>query len=154
MKVVFKFGIGAFSGTIQEGVYSMSRNKTGSIMRKWVRPKLTANMTELGSITKNLAKIWSACSAGYKLNLKTYCSRWNSEYLDPNDPFSPRVTSYGIFTKLLYAFRASDPTHVDLESITYSDLQTVGTDILTVSDSIENGFLATISVYDDLTTPM
>ena len=154
MKVVFKFGIGAFSGTIQEGVYSMTRNKTGSIMRKWVRPKLTTNMTELGSITKNLAKIWNTCSAGYRLDLKTYCNRWNSEYLDPNDPFSPRVTSYGIFTKLLYAFRDSDPTHIDLETITYSDLQTVGTDIASVSDSIDNGFLATISVYDDLTATM
>lgn len=145
MKVLFKYGIGAFSGTISDGVYSMTKNQTGSYMRKWVKPRLTSNNTLFGTIAKNLASVWADVSVGYKDEMKSYVDIWNTEYNDPNNPFSARMTSFGCWVRMLHLFHDLDEGHIALDSITYTDLQTLGTDILSIALAIENGYLDNVT---------
>lgn len=150
MKVVFKYGIGAMAGTIAEGTFFMTRQRTGSIMRKWVQPKLTTQNTALGAITKNLALIYSSISSGFKDNLKTYCTRYNYTYLDPNDPFSPQLFDFAMFMKLMYKFSELGSGHIDLATITYGDLGTLGEDIASIKDAVANGYLPYVPDADEL----
>lgn len=154
MKVVFKYGIGAMAGTIAEGTFFMTRQKTGSIMRKWVKPKLTDQNSVLGAKTKNLALVYSSLSSGYKDNLKDYCTRYNYTYLDPNDPFSPQLYDFAIFMKLMYKFSEVDEGHIDLATITYSDLATLGEDIDTIALAVSNGYLPTVPDASEFTEGM
>jgi hypothetical protein len=154
MKVVFKYGIGAMAGTIAEGTFFMTRQKTGSIMRKWVQPKLTLQNTALGAKTKNLALVYGSLSSGYKDDLKSYCTRYNYTYLDPNDPFSPQLYDFAVFMKLMYAFADGDESHIDLATITYGDLSTLGEDIDTIALAVANGFLPYVPDAVDFTQTM
>lgn len=153
MKVLFKFGIGAFAGTIDNGTYSMTKNQTGSIMRKYVVPALTPNNTKRGSITKNLATVYKAAQAGYVAQLKTYCQRYNSQYNDPNDPFSPVITAFAMFVQMLYLFADATPA-CDLETVTITDLELIGEDIASITDAITAGYLKPVTDGDQLTTTM
>lgn len=153
MKVLFKFGIGAFAGTIDNGTYSMTKNQTGSIMRKYVVPKLTTNNTLRGSITKNLATVYKAAEAGYVAQLKTYCQRYNSQYNDPNDPFSPVITAFAMFVQMLYLFADATPGCI-LDTVSLSDLETIGTDIQSIADAIGSGYLKPVTDGDQLISSM
>ena len=42
-------------------------------------------------------------------------------------------------------------SNIDLETLTYEDLSVTGTQISTVKNAIDNGYLRTIDEYDDLT---
>lgn len=145
MKVLFKYGIGAFSGTISDGVYSMTKNQTGSYMRKWVKPRLTSNNTLFGTIAKNLASVWADVSVGYKDDMSLYVDLWNTEHNDPNNPFSTRMTSFGCWVRMMHLFHDLDEGHIDLSSITYADLLTVGSDIMNIAAAIENGYMDNVT---------
>lgn len=148
MKVLFKYGIGAMAGTIDEGVYRFTANKSGSIMRKYTYPRLTHNNTLRGAIMKNLAAVWRSVSSSYKDDMKSYCAIWNTTYKDPNDPFSPERSSFAMFIDMMYLFSELDEGHVDLDTVTYSDLQTVGADINTIAVAVVNGYLQPVSGAD------
>ena len=154
MKVLFKYGIGAFSGTINDAVYSMTKNQTGSYLRKWVKPRLTSNNTLFGTIAKNLAAIWADVSTDYKADMDSYVDIWNTEHNDPNNPFSPRMTSFGCWIRMLYLFSDLNEGHIDLATVTYSDLQTVGEDILSIAVAIQNGFMDNVTGGDTFTANM
>lgn len=153
MKVLFKFGIGAFAGTIDNGTYSMTKNQTGSIMRKYVVPRLTTNNSLRGNITKNLATIYKAAKFGYIEQLKTYCQRYNSQYNDPNDPFSPVITSFAMFVQMMYSFADAVPG-CELKTVTITDLVTIGEDIQCIADAITSGYLKPVTDGDQLTSSM
>ena len=154
MKVLFKYGIGAMAGTIDEGVYRFSANKTGSIMRKYTYPRLTTNNTLRGAIMKNLATIWNSISSSYKDDMKVYCAIWNTTYKDTNDPFSPERSSFAMFLDMMYLFSELDSGHVDLETVTYTDIQTVGADITSIHIAVANGYLQPVSGSDNLTATL
>lgn len=144
MKVTFKYGIGSYSGTADGMVYSPTRNKMGSIARLFVVPTLTDNNTLRGAIMKNLASVWNSVSSGYKSDMKSYCAEWNITYNDLQDAFSPRRSSFAMFVDMMYLFAELDEGHVDLSTITYSDLTTLGADIDTIALAVENGYLPVV----------
>jgi len=148
MKVKFKYGIRTYSGTVDEMVYGSYRGGRLCIARQWVYPRLTDNNTLLGGIGKNLAALWAEVSADYKADLKTYSQRHGTENV-PKTQLVPNA--YSLFIKMMYAWRDDDPEHVDLGTITGDDVDTIGANIATVKNCIDNGYLAKISVYDDLT---
>jgi hypothetical protein len=150
MKVKFNFGIRTYSGTVDEMTFGSYRKHSLCIGRKFVIPRLTANNTLVGSVMKNLAKVYSACSEGYKADLKVYAYRNTANV--PAGKMPPNA--YAIFVKMMYLFAESDSEHIDLETITHSDLQTVGTDIATVADAVSNGYLANVPDADELVAIM
>ena len=154
MKVTFKHGIASFSGTISESVFWPTFNKLASYMRKYVVPKLTENNTRMGDIAKNLASVWSEVGSGYKDEMITYCQRLTVSQADPNDPFAPRYTSFAIWLKMMFLFSKLDSGHINLTTITYSDLQTVGEDILCIAVAVENDYLTDVPNADELITNM
>ena len=154
MKEFHKYGIAAFSGTVADATFWAGKTKMGSIMRRWVMPKTTTQNTDLGLIAVNFSSIWKNVSALYKANGALYASRWNSENYDPQDPFFQDRGFYSFWVKMLYKFSELGEGHIDLKTVTKSDLDTLGGDILNIEDAILNGYLDSITVYDDLTSVM
>lgn len=150
MKVLFKYGIKTYSGTVDEMTYGSFNDGGLCIGRKFVTPTLTNNNTLRGTILKNLAAIYGSLSTGYKADLKTYARK--NAALVPADKLAP--TSFAIWVKMMYAFSELDEGHIDLSSITYTDLQTVGTDIESIALAVTNGYLEPVTGYDALTATM
>ncbi len=149
MKVYHKYAVGAYSGTLDDGVYWPAASKLRSYMRKYVVPRATEYNTALGNIATNLATLWASCSAEYKADLKTYTERAFGEY-PSEDGFDGNRSPYANWIKLMYSWADANPT-VDLSSLTPEDLDMAGGEIQTVKQAVVNGYLPTISNIDDLT---
>ncbi len=154
MKVTFKYGIGSYAGTADGMVYTPTRNKMGSIARIYVVPRTTANNTLRGNIMKNLAVVWGSVSSGYKDDMISYCNLWNTTYNDPQDAFAPRRSSFAMFVDMMYRFSELDSGHVDLETVTISDLRTVSEDIGSIAVAVVNGYLQSVPGADTFTAAM
>ncbi len=151
MKTKLKYGISAYSGTIDDITFSSYKNGKVCIARKWVMPTLTANNAEIGSAAKNLSAIYAQCSEEYKSDLRTYADLYAREItkdreLPPN--------SYGLFVKMFYAFRAENDGMVDLKSVSYDDLITLFPDVTSIATAVEAGFLPRVSGSELLTESM
>ena len=150
MKTKFKYGIATYSGTIDEITFGSYRDDTVCIARKYVIPRLTSNNTLMGTTLKNLAAVWSDVSVGYKDELKIYAAKNVANI--PRGKLPP--TAFSIWVKMMFLFHELDEGHIDLSTITYTDLLTVGDDILSIAAAVENGYLANVPGADALTSNM
>lgn len=150
MKVRFKYGIKTYSGTLDEMTFGSYRKGKLCIGREYVVPTLTANNTSMGAVCKNLAAVFGDCSPDYKDDLKIYAGL--NVVNVPKTKLPP--TSFAIFMKMMYLFSELDEGHVDLATVTYTDLQTLGGDIASVADAVENGYLADVDGAELLTANM
>ena len=148
MKVIFKYGIKTYSGTIDQMVYGSYRHDNLCIGREYVYPTLNDNNHEKGAIVKNLASVYNAADSGYITDLKTYCTR-NGQDNVPKDQIIP--TAFSMFLKMMYAWYESDPEHVDLTTVTIGDIVTLDADVRTLARAVGAEFLPNITTYDDLT---
>ncbi len=151
MKTKFKYGISAYSGTIDEITFASYKNGAICIARKYVVPKLTEHNAELGSAAKNLAMIYGECSEAYKSDLRTYAHIYGRE-ISGSKKIGPN--GYAIFVKLFYALAAANVGTVDLKSLSYGDLATLFPGITNVAASIDEGFLPHVTGSELLTETM
>lgn len=150
MKVKFNYGIRTYSGTLDEMTFGSYRKNSVCIARKYVQPRLTDQNTLMGATLKNLASVYADLSAGYLDELKIYAQK--NEINTPKGKVPP--TAFAIWVKMMFLFSELDEGHIDLKTITYTDLTTVGEDILSIATSVENGYLAKVPGADALTANM
>ena len=148
MKVTFKYGIGAFTGKIDNAVFWAQKSQLASLMRKFTYPRITTHNKEIGSIAKNLGKFWHILSDGYKADLKTYTDRYYVQY-GTEGLYDPARSPYAFWTHAIWSW-AKDHDDVDLATLTMEDFAVTGTAIITVRNAIQNGYLRPIFKYDDL----
>lgn len=153
MKVVFKYAVGSYSGTLDLAVFYPTKNGNASYMRKWVKPTETAQNTVIANATKNLAAIYSACSAGYLANLATYTSKYNTEKND-GTPFWRPKTSFNIFIMMMYKFADINGEGVDLTSITLNDLSSLFTELTSIAGAVTAGYLPEVTGAEALLVKM
>ncbi|HOE54981.1 MAG TPA: hypothetical protein PLU05_02220 [Candidatus Cloacimonas acidaminovorans] len=150
MKVNFKYGIKTYSGTMDEVTYGSYRKNTICIGRKYVKPRLTDQNALVGGKMKNLAIIYNDVSESYKQELKQYALL--NEVNVPKGKLLPNA--YALWVKMMFKFADADAEHIDLTTLTYSDLQTVGDEILSIASAVENGYMANVPGADKLTANM
>ena len=148
MKATFKYGIGAFTGKIDNAVFWSQKSQLASLMRKFTYPRITTHNKEIGSIAKNLGKFWHILSDGYKADLKTYTDRYYVQY-GTEGLYDPARSPYAFWTHAIWSW-AKDHDDVDLATLTMEDFAVTGTAIITVRNAIQNGYLRPIFKYDDL----
>ena len=150
MKVTFKYGIGTFQGKIDNSVFWPQKSGLASVMRKFTYPTLTIQNERIGLIGKNLALIWSQILSGWKADMYHYAHRYYTQY-GSEDMFDPARSPYAFYTKVMWNWYKDDPDHIDLSTITMEDIQFAGVDkIHNVRICIENGYLRSIDMYQDL----
>ena len=151
MKVTFKYGIGAFTGKIDNAVYWAQKSKLASLMRKFTYPKITTHNKKIGAIAKNLGHLWRKFTDDYHEDFKTYADRYYVQY-GTEGLYDPARSSYAFWTHAIWSW-AKDNTEVDLATLTTEDLFLAGGTIKTVRDAIKHGYLRPIDQYDDLSNP-
>lgn len=150
MKVTFKYGIGTFQGKLDNSVFWPQKSGLASVMRKFTYPTLTIQNEKIGLIGKNLALIWHQILSGWKADIYTYALRYYTQY-GSEDMFDPARSPYAFYTKVMWNWYKDDPDNIDLSTITTEDIQLAGVDkIHMVRVCIENGYLRSIDMYDDL----
>ena len=148
MKATFKYGIGAFSGKIDNAVFWSQKSQLASLMRKFTYPRITTHNKEIGAIAKNLGFLWRDLSDGYHEDFKTYADRYYVQY-GTEGLYDPARSPYAFWTHVVWAW-AKEFDDVDLSTLTIEDFQVTGFPILTVKNAILNGYLRPINKYDDL----
>ena len=149
MKVTFKYGIGAFTGKIDNAVFWAQKSKLASLMRKFTYPKITTHNKKIGAIAKNLGFLWRELTDDYHEDFKTYADRYYVQYGTEGD-YDPARSPYAFWTKAIWAW-AKEHDDVVLSTLTIEDLNVTGTAMSTVKNCILNGYLRVIDQYDDLT---
>jgi len=150
MKVKLKYGIRTYSGTLDELTFGSYFQDRVCIARKYVVPRLTDQNSLMGNKMKNLAVIYEDVSDSYKLELKQY-ALLNAVNV-PKEKLLPNA--YALWVKMMFKFAKADPEHIDLTTLTYSDLQTMGDDILSIASAVVNGYMANVPGAETLTANM
>jgi hypothetical protein len=127
-------------------------SRTFSIARFYRYPTITEDNHTKGKIMSNLATVWAAAAEGYRTDGQTYASRYYSENLQQQDELIPVNNSFGNFVRGMWAWKASDPTHIDLENVTVADIVSADANTRTFARMVEAGFLPIIQVSSDLNT--
>ena len=148
MKVIFKYGIGAFTGKIDNAVFWAQKSKLASLMRKFTYPKITTHNKEIGAIAKNLGFLWRLLFDGYHEDFKTYADRYYVQY-GTEGLYDPARSPYAFWTHVVWTW-SKEFDDVDLTTLTIEDFQVIGIAIITVRNAILNGYLRPINKYDDL----
>ena len=147
MKVKFKYGIRTFSGTVDEMTYGSYKDDQLCIGRRWVLPEATPQNTTLGSVSKNLADLWQQADAAYKADFKTYARRYGKEVCKP---WMLPPTGYSLWVKAMYAWAEDEDPDLDLSSLTFEDVETLGSKVASVSACVQNNYLPSVSAVDEL----
>ena len=150
MKVKLKYGIRTYSGTLDELTFGSYFQDRVCIARKYVVPRLTDQNSLMGNKMKNLAVIYEDVSDSYKQELKQY-ALLNAVNV-PKRKLLPNA--YALWVKMMFKFAKADPEHIDLTTLTYSDLQTMGDDILSIASAVVNGYMANVPGAETLTANM
>lgn len=151
-KVIFAPTISYMSGKIGSGVYMVTAKSGMSYMRNYVYPKLTDLNHAKGKAMANFANLWkNEMSAAYREDIEQYAVEYHalSNY---GNPRSDRAYSpFAIFVKLLYKLCETDPVHIDMSTVTLSDLNTVLPGNDTLQGAANNGFLPLTPNCDNYT---
>jgi len=148
MKATFKYGIGAYTGKIDNAVFWSQKSQLASLMRKFTYPRITTHNKKIGEIAKNLGNLWQDLSNGYKQDLKKYADRYYVQY-GTEGLYDPARSPYAFWTHAIWSW-AKEHDDVDLSTLTIEDFQVIGIAIITVRNAIQNGYLRPIFKYDDL----
>jgi len=149
MKVKFKHSIKTFSGEVEEMVYGSYRKGKLCIGRDYVYPTLNAHNHQMGAACRNLSLVYNRADSLYRDNFKMYSRQTG---LKPGFPDHKLVPSgFALFMKMMYAWRDSDPTHVDLATVTIADIVALDAEVRTVARAVDAGFLPTVAGYAAMT---
>lgn len=147
MKVTFSYPTRTLSGKEDDTVFGAYRNNNLCLARKFVYPEITEQHHNLGSIAKNLALVYKAAAAPYKADLKAYSKR-NGKKSYYKARWIP--SGYAMFVKMMQAWAESDPTHVDLLTVTVADIVALDAEVRTISKAVDAGFLPNVKLSSDL----
>jgi hypothetical protein len=154
LKVHFTNLVNYMAGRSDNTVLYGAFNRQFSISRAYTYPTLTADNHIKGSIMKNLASVWHNSAPAYVTDLKTYTTRYFTENLSDPGFVSPPRSAFAFFIKMMFAWMASDPEHVDLTTVTVADVVSMDADVKTITRAVSAEFLPAIETSDDLTHPI
>ena len=152
MKVFFKYGFSAYSGMVDQMVYQSWFDNRMCLSRRFSYPTLTANNAKIGASGKNLASIYGHADSAYRDDLKKYCNRYKKEHMPRNvELLHPMPGPTAMLVQMMFNWYDSDPTHIDLPTVTIADIVALDADVRTIARAVEAGFLPGIKLYTDLT---
>lgn len=154
-KVIYPPTVSGIVGRVTTGVYYRARGTRFGYLRSYVMPAVTDHNNLYGSYLTNIRKIWADdVEADYKVDLANYAKLYKDLPFYGDDTKQRTNSTFAIWYKILHAWQASDPDHVDLSSITAADILTIGQDVLTVAAAVNSGAIPKVEGIETLTAPM
>ena len=141
MKVRLKWGLGSFSGYMDEAVFIHNRHTGLCYMRKYTYPKRNPSADRMKLVMANLKLIQP--SLGYKRNFFDYTISYNE--LKENELRHMQCWN-NLYLKMLFAMQKSIPG-IDLATLTRQDIYDQNLPCISVKAAIEAGLLPAVKDY-------
>ena len=153
-KCFFAPNVAYMSGKIGEGVYMITPKQGMSYIRSYVYPKITPTMHSRGKGMKNVASIWdSDLTEVYKDDMRRYAAKYAALNYTKS-PRSARATSpFSLFYMLIWNMCASDPSNMDITTVTFEDLTVRFPTVNTIYIQCLMGFIPNVPGFEDLNNP-
>jgi len=151
MKVEFENGVSSYSGKYKEVVYQAWFDGQLCYARRNFYPTLGTVHEELKQVAVNLNNLYLAATEAYRQDLSTYARKNATENRPRVKKFLHKMPSAkSIFIKCMWEWHKKDPQHVDLKTVTITDMVTLGSPVCKVSTCVSNGFMKKVSDYEAL----
>lgn len=143
-KQVYNYQIVGLMGRVGTTVSYRSGSQLFGYFRAYAKPRLSAQNTILGNISKNLRTLYAEASEAWKTDLENYTVKYGNIPI-VGDPMAERANSrYAVYIKLMYAYKAYDSANVDLDTLAFGDLTTLMAPIITIKGAIDAGLLPSV----------
>lgn len=149
-KIFMTAAFAGISGKVGEGVYMPTSKQGMSYLRTYIYPTLTANNHLQGDSIANLASLWKLQSPAVKANFAAYAQEYHAIPLYSGSRQERAYSGFAIWVKMFYAWKATDPTHVNLTTATVSDFMT-GTSAGNIKQAVLANLLPVTPNYNDYT---
>jgi len=144
MKAIFKNMVQAYSGKCDGLVYYYNRKFNRVVVRKYVKPKPTAQHSVFRSTCQNLKSL--EISEAYKQDLKDYTCL----YMRRNEKGRRNISNwYNLFIMLMWAM--AKELSLDLLTITRADIENGNLPCRTVKQAVEADLIPSVNNYETLT---
>ncbi len=145
MKAEYRRSMRFVSGKAGGFVHTKIKKGRKAVIRSFVQQELGEHNHHFGMVKKNIAAIWSECSAGFKNDLKSYTGQRKEFYSGEEIPV---YSNYAHFISFLYRFRKENP-EIDLATVSKDELVNAGIPT-NVKDIIDQGFLPPVPEKGEL----
>lgn len=155
MKVAFENRVSTYSGKYKEVVYQSWFAERLCYARKYTYPVLGITHETMAAISKNLYAVYLLADADYVKDFKTYSQKNTRENLPKvTDQLHKIPSSKSLFIHCMWCWYDSDPTHIDLKTVTIQDMVTLGSPVCAVKKCVDAGNLKRVSGYETLVNPI
>ena len=149
-KLIFASFAAGLSGKSGANVYYSARSNRFGYLRGYVYPSLTPNNSLRGQDAKNIKSLFVQIHSTARLQLDEYVALYKD--LTPvGGGFKKNANSpYMVFSKAMWAWHNSDPTHVTFNGLGFDDYQSMIEEPMSISSLIRNNFLPAVEGWEDM----
>jgi len=152
MKVFFENGVAAYSGKYDQVVYQSWFDSLLCLGRKFRYPTLVEAHEILREISLNLDSLYKQANPLYIADLKAYAAKnLRENHSRIKERVHPMPSSKPLFISCMWTWHKSDPTHVDLKTVTMADIMLLDAPVKTVSKCVDAGYLRRVTGYNAYT---
>jgi len=151
MKVEFENGVSSYSGKYKEVVYQAWFDGQLCYARRNFYPTLGTVHAVLRQVAANLNSLYLAADEAYRQDLCTYARKNYTQNRPSQKALMHKMpTAKSLFIRCMWLWSKSEEGHVDLKTITISDMVTLGSPACKVSTCVTAGYLQRVSGYESL----
>jgi len=151
MKVTFGNGVSTYSGKYDQVVYEKWFDGLLCLARLFRLPTATVQNAKIGSIGVNIKNLYKQADPLFVTDFQTYSSLNKKEHPPKYvETANPMPSSMALFSHCMWAWQKTDPTHIDLATVTITDMVTMGSPAVSVKKSVQAGYLREVTDYESL----
>jgi len=155
MKVFFGNGITAYSGKFDQVVYEMWFKGLLCLARQFRLPTATVQNAKIGSIGNHIKQLYKEADPLFVQDFKTYSALNKKEHAPKYvEKAKPMPGSMALFSHCMWEWQKTYPTHIDLETVTITDMVSMGSPACSVKKSVIAGYLREVTDYESLDHPI
>ncbi len=155
MKVGFENAVAYYSGKYDEVVYQDWFHGKLCFARKYAYPELGKVHEDMRQIGLNLSSLYDEADPLYITDLKAYAKKnYNQNRTSIKRLMHKMPSSKALFIHCMWVWYKSDPTHIDLKTVTLSDIMTLDSPVQTVAKCVTAKYLKRVAGYTAYTHPI
>lgn len=153
MKVKFRFGIKSYSGTLDELNYANFEDRSVVIGRMLpANREITAQNLTMGSRLTKISQLFAGVSEGFKADLTAYAKKM---YKLKAYRKGVAGNKFSTFTKMIWEASKDTSSPLGIDSLSVDDMLLGSySQISTVKDAIDNGYLPKVEDYESYSNPI
>lgn len=147
-KIKYASFVAGLAGKSGSSVFFRSPSSGFGYMRALVQPAYTTTNQDRGKEMNNIAAQYHAMLAPAKANFITYASKYKNLPPDGGDLSARANNAMACFVLMLWNIKKSNPTSVDLKTLTIGDV--TGLFAPSIAVAVVDGYLPSVPGYADL----